>query len=254
MGSFTVLNSGCCLGGPTAGRSSTPHYGSPDGRPRPAIGASLEVNPDRSAHRPKKAGRKTLIRRSAASDPAHRLHLVNRVARPRARHVRRILSRQAGVSSFGRSRKSARHLEIRGGAVARWRWRFVGAVGERRVVKPPARSGHRPRSGAPADPRREGATRVPLGATWVPHGATSVAPIMRKVVAPWRSLRRLDLEKLVVVKCHFRCHLVPLLSDHSPPAWHLGASPPASEPLPRNCAIRVGTAGAELGAQVEHGP
>ena len=29
---------------------------------------------------------------------------------------------------------------------------------------------------------------------------------------------------------------------------------PPSEPMPRNCAIRVGTAGAELGAQVEHGP
>ena len=67
---------------------------------------------------------------------------------------------------------------------------------------------------------------VPLGAIWVPHGATPVAANIKRRVAPWRSLGRLGLGKLVVVKCHFRCHLVPLLSDHSPPAWHLGAPRP----------------------------
>jgi hypothetical protein len=63
---------------------------------------------------------------------------------------------------------------------------------------------------------------VPLGAIWVPHGATSVAPKIKKRVAPWRCWRRLALGKLVVVKCHLGCHLVPPGSDHSPPAWHLG--------------------------------
>src|SRR6516225_3723839 len=60
-----------------------------------------------------------------------------------------------------------------------------------------------PRSAAPRDGRpsfREGATRVPLGAIWVPQGATPVAPMMRKGVALWRSLQRLALGKLVVVK------------------------------------------------------
>jgi hypothetical protein len=68
----------------------------------------------------------------------------------------------------------------------------------------------------------EGATRVPHGAIWVPQGATPVAPIMRKRVAPWRFWRRLALGKLVVVKCHSGCQKVPLGPDHSPPPWHLG--------------------------------
>ena len=80
-----------------------------------------------------------------------------------------------------------------------------------------------PRDGAGQRPSfAEGASRVPHGAMWVPHGATPMAPKIKEGVAPWRCLRRWRLRRLVVVKCHFRCHLVPRASDHSPPAWHLG--------------------------------
>jgi hypothetical protein len=132
------------------------------------------------------------------------------------------------VQTFGEKPWCAWGFVAKSGSDGWWSARRVGAAS---------------RGAAPADLRREGATRVPHGAIWVPHGATPVAPIMRKRVAPWRFWRRLALGKLVVVKCHFRCHLVPLPPDHSPPAWHLGASPPPSEPLVQMRGPIPGTAG-----------
>ena len=85
--------------------------------------------------------------------------------------------------------------------------------------------------------------KVPRGCHWVPLGATQVAPMMRKVVAPGRCLRRLDLGKLVVVKCHSGYHLVPLGPDHSPPPWHPGAPRRASADNPQMAARILGIAG-----------
>jgi hypothetical protein len=44
-----------------------------------------------------------------------------------------------------------------------------------------------PRDGASRRPSfPDGATKVPLGASWVPQGATPVAPKIKEVVAPCR--------------------------------------------------------------------